>query len=396
MIHRFTRTHSRISTILVAFDAGSRSEGKDYNPGIAHMLEHSIFKGTKTRDCTSLNREIAFLGGSVNASTSHELVNYYISAPVENIDKCMEILSDMVFNSTFPEEEFLKEREVVKEEEISSNDSPDAYIWKNFSENFFTNYIATPIIGTQESISKFSRDEISRFHNEFYGREAAVVSLCSNMSKSDAKKLMNKHFGKASGKLPKRRVFEMTSHHPGKTLEITKPGIEHTYVFMGTPYSEALGVRHPVSSVMNTILSSGMDSRLFTEVREKRGLVYGISSLYATFQCGGAYIFDFSTRDKNVEEAISVVKDEIDRISSHLVTSEELERAKNKLRASFYSANESSGTLAGWAVTESLFGQTSIDDYIERVSMVTEEEIMAMAKSSFDMSKLLTVICRKE
>ena len=94
MIHTFTKTHSRLSTIVVAFDAGSRSEGKRFNPGIAHMLEHCIFKGTEKRDWQSINREIAFLGGSVNAFTSHEMVQYYITVPVENLELCMESYRD--------------------------------------------------------------------------------------------------------------------------------------------------------------------------------------------------------------------------------------------------------------------------------------------------------------
>lgn len=396
MIHNFTKTHSRLSNIIVAFDAGSRSEGKRFNPGIAHMLEHCIFKGTEKRDSQSINREIAFLGGSVNAFTSHEMVQYYISAPVENIEPCMDILSDMVFNSTFPEDEFLKEKEVVKEEEVSTNDSVDSYIWKNFSENFFTNYLGTPVIGTQESISRFSRDEVASFHQKFCKRESAVVSLCSNMKKSEAKQLMTKYFGRPSGRLSGRKSYDKTSYNDSKLLEISKPGIEHTYVYMGMPGVGSLGVKDPVNSVMNTILSGGMDARLFTEVREKRGLVYGIYAGYSSSQGGSSYILTFSTRDKNVEEAISVSKEELIKMATVNVTEEELQRAKNKMRSSFYGANESSASLANWAVKQSLFGELSIGDYIERVESVTADEVRNLAAQTVNMDKLLTVICRKE
>jgi predicted Zn-dependent peptidase len=396
MIHSFTKTHSRLSTIIVAFDAGSRSEGKKFNPGIAHMLEHCIFKGTEKRDWQSINREIAFLGGNVNAFTSHEMVQYYISVPIENLDSCMEILSDMVFNSTFPEEEFLKEKEVVKEEEVSRNDSPEAYIWKNFSENFFSNYLGTPVIGTQESISRFTRDEVAAFHQKFCKREAAVVSLCSNMSKAEAKLLMTKHFGKASGRIAGRKSYEGTSYKDSKLLEITKAGIEHSYVYMGMPSTSTPGVKDPTTSVMNTILSGGMDARLFTEIREKRGLVYGISAGSISWQGGGSYIVDFSTRDKNVEEALSVTREELVRMANVNVTDEELQRAKNKLRSSFYAANESSSSLANWSVKQALFGELSIGDYINRVEAVSAEQVRELAAETFNLDKMLTVICRKE
>lgn len=396
MIHSFSKTHSRLSTIVVAFDAGSRSEGKRFNPGIAHMLEHCIFKGTEKRDWQSINREIAFLGGSVNAFTSHEMVQYYITVPVENLELCMEILSDMVFNSTFPEEEFLKEKEVVKEEEVSRNDSPESYIWKHFSENFFSNYLGTPVIGTQESISKFTRDEVADFHQKFCKRESAVVSLCSNMTKGEAKQLMTKHFGKASGRVAGRKSYEKTSYKDSKLLEITKAGIEHTYVYMGLPNVNTPGVKDPATSVMNTILSGGMDARLFTEIREKRGLVYGISAGSASWQGGGVYVIDFSTRDKNVEEALSVTREELVKMATVNVTEEELQRAKNKMRSSFYAANESSSSLANWAVKQSLFGELSIGDYIKRVEAVSVEQVRELAAETFNMDKMLTVVCRKE
>ncbi len=396
MIHTFTKTHSRLSTIVVAFDAGSRSEGNTYNPGIAHMLEHCIFKGTEKRDWEKLNNEIAFLGGSANAFTSHEMVQYFITVPIENIEPCMEILSDMVFGSVFPEAEFLKEKEVVKEEEVSRNDSPEAFIWKNFSENFFTNYLATPVIGTQESISKFSRDEVAKFHKQFCKRESAVVSLCSNMTKANAKTLMTKHFGKASGRLSNRTKYQKSTYAESKTLEISKAGIEHSYVYLGMPVLTPPGVKDPSTSVMTAILAGGMDARLFTEVREKRGLVYGISAGSAAWQGGGTYIVDFSTRDKNVEEALNVTKDELVRISTVNVSSEELQRAKNKMRSSFYGANESSSSLANWAIKEHLFGELPLADYIKQVEAVTADQVREIAKETFDMNKLLTVICRKE
>jgi len=396
VIHNFSKTHSRLSTIIVAFDAGSRSEGKKYNSGIAHMLEHCIFKGTEKRNWETLNKEIAFLGGNVNAFTSHEMVQYYITAPIENLESCMEILSDMVFHSTFPEEEFLKEKEVVKEEEVSRNDSPESYIWKNFSENFFSNYLATPVIGTQESISKFTRDEVADFHQRFCKRESAVVSLCSNMTKGEAKKLMTKHFGRASGRLAGRKSYEKTNYKNSKLLEITRAGIEHTYVYMGVPITTTPGVKDSITSVMDTILSGGMDARLFTEIREKRGLVYGISSGSASWQGGGVYVIDFSTRDKNVEEALSVTKEELIKMATLNVTEEELQRAKNKMRSSFYAANESSFSLGNWAVKQSLFGELSMGDYIKQVEAVTVEQVRELALETFNLDKMLTVICRKE
>lgn len=396
MIHKFNKSHSKLSSVAVAFDAGSRTEGKKYNPGISHMLEHCIFKGTSKRSWEDINREVAFLGGFINAFTSHERVQYYISAPVESIEKSMEILSDIVFNSTFPEEEFLKEKEVVKEEEVSTNDSIDSYMWSNFSKNFFSNYLSKPVIGTQESISKFTREEVAAFHSNFCKRESAVVALSSNIKKGDAKDLMVKYFGKPSGRISGRKKYEVSSYGSARTENITKPGIEHTYVYMGMPLYKNLGVKNPVSTVMDVIMSRGMDSRLFTEVREKKGLVYGISAGSISLSGGGSYIVDFSTRDKNVDDAISIVKEELLKMATTDVTSEELQRAKNKMRSSFYASSESSMSLMNWSIDQTFSGGPMMGDYIDGVEKVTAGDIRALAKDIFDMDKLFTVICRKE
>ena len=168
MIFSYNKTHSKLSTIVVSFRAGSRIEKSEgFNSGIAHMLEHCIFKGTSSRESLQIQREIAFLGGDVNAYTSHEMVAYHITVPFENLDQAMAILSDIVFNSTIPDEEFAKEKEVVKEEEISRLDSVGAFMWSEFSKEFFSNYIAEPVIGTQSSIDRFTAKEVRDFYGKY-------------------------------------------------------------------------------------------------------------------------------------------------------------------------------------------------------------------------------------
>ena len=397
MIHITTKTHSRLATIIVSFNAGARVEklGK-FNPGIAHMLEHCLFKGTTNRDYIQLQREIAYLGGSANAYTSAENVAYYITAPVENIDKCMEILSDMVFNSNFPEEEFLKEREVVKEEEISSKDSVQSFIWKNFAKEFFDHYLADPVIGNQESIAKFTSDEVASFHKKYCSQSDAVVSLCSNLKQGESKALIRKHFGKASGRVRSPATFKPSAYKESRVIKIKKEGIEHTYVWMGMPAPLMNGKRGGPAEVLNTIIGDGMDSRLFTEVREKHGLVYSISSSHNDFQGGAFTMINFSTRDQNVESAIKIVEDQIALIKSRPPSLEEVQRAKNKIKSGFYSAIEDSFSLAHWSVKQKLFGYPTIDEYMANIEAVTPEMVMKAANEIYDDSRRLTIICNNE
>lgn len=396
MIHTISKTHSRLSTVIIAFNAGSRVEqfGK-YNAGIAHMLEHSIFKGTPTRDHLTLQREIAFLGGESNAYTSHELVCYYISVPVENLEPCLEILNDMVFNSSFPEEEFLKEKEVVKEEEISRNDQINSFLWSKFSSNFFDNYLAKPVIGTQDSISKFTRDEVALFHSKFCQKKDATISLCSNLKSSNARALLRRHFGVPNGKVRKSLSISESGYLPARRMEVSKQGIEHTYVWMGMPGFVDNDRMDAAAQVLMNILGSGMDSRLFTEVRENRGLVYGINASHNSWDKGGLTLISFSTRDKNVEEAIEVVKSELAKICSQPPTLEEVQRTKNKIKSSFYQANEDSHSLAEWAMKEKLADWPTMEQYMINIEEVDQELLMEVAKIILDQDRMLTMICRK-
>lgn len=398
MIHRITKLPSRLASLWVAFDAGARSESSDgetFNPGIAHMLEHSIFKGTAKRTAKEINREIASLGGSVNAHTAYEEVSYFVTVPVDNIEKVTEIMSDIIFNSTFPEDEFQREREVVKEEEISTNDGVDSHIYRTFSENFYSNYLANPIIGTQESISNFTRDEVAKFYNSKVKRENAVVSLASSQTKKEAAEMLARHFGKQNGKISRSSSWKNTTYKEARLVNTQKEGIEHSYVWIAYPNESANGKSNPTQSVLKTILSGGMDSRLFEEVRENRGLVYGISSSSLNYQGGGCYLIDFSTRDKNVEEAIDAISSELKKISTEYVSDEELQRAKNKYRASYYSMMESSLSIASSTALRTLFDDVPTEKVIESINSMTKESIIEEAAKLFSEDKVLKIICKK-
>lgn len=397
MIHVISKTHSRIATIIVSFNAGSRVESVgSYNPGIAHMLEHSLFKGTETRNSTEIQREIAFLGGSSNAFTSHESVAYYVTVPYENLEQCVDILSDMVFNPIFPEEEFLREVEVVKEEEMSSCDDTNSFIWRNFAERFFDNYIATPVIGTKESIGSFTNDEVKKFHSQFCERKNAVVSLCSNLSKKDSRELLNKYFGKQTGRISGPHKFVQSNYEESDTVHLVKGDLEHVSLWIGMPAPNMESEHDSAIQILTTIMGRGMDSRLFEEVREKRGLVYGVSANYSDWQTGGLSLIELSTRGANVIEAKETVDAEVQRIKLNVPTEEEVQRAKNKIRSSFYSAIEDSYSICYWAIRRKMFGLPSIEDYMSKIESVTPSLVTEAANIIYDEDRQLVVTCRGE
>jgi predicted Zn-dependent peptidase len=399
MVHRFTRIPSKLATIVITFNAGSRSEGdgegREYSSGIAHMLEHCIFTGTKNLTSVDINRKLAYYGASVNAWTSHEAVAYYATAPVDNIHNVVSILSEMVFESTLPEDEFLREKEVVKEEEVMRGEGVSGHLSKIFSENFYTNYLSSEVVGTQESISGFTRDEMESFYRKFIVRENAVVSLCSSQTKSEAKEMLTKFFGKQNGKISRKTKYDISDYKPGQIIETTKEGVDSTHVISAFPDRMACGKSQPVNALLTSILSRGLDSRLYEEIRSNRGLVYGISASSDNNQTGGCILFDFSTRDKNVEEAVAALNSELVKISTELVTDEELQRAKNKFKTSFYGMNESSSSIASNAASQVLSGDISTQEVMNLINNATKEDVLKKASELFKFGDALTIICRK-
>lgn len=396
MIHVFSKVQSKISTISVTFDAGARAEGTKFSPGLAHMLEHMIFKGTPTRSYLDIPKEIAFLGGNANAFTSMEKVTFYITVPYENTEKAMEILSDMVFNSTLPEDEFLKEREVVKEEELSSKDDVHSFMWDHLSRELWPGRFGLPIIGTPKSIAGFTHKELVRFYNKFYKRKNALVSFSGNFSKREAKKMMTQYFGRANGKMKHLDDSFLPREGGSNTVIVTRPELEHTYVMITYP-GEPITSPHSIpDDIMLSILGEGMDSRLFTEVREKRGLCYGISAGSSSFRDYGTVMISSSTREENLDQMISLIEHEVERIKSEPVSEEELQRAKNKYRIYLYSLVERSQSMAMDASSRVFYGQETLEELEEKVNAVSIKDILESARRNFDPNKKIVLICKEE
>lgn len=391
MIQIYRKVPSKISTVMIAFDGGARAESEKYSLGLAHFCEHMVFKGTEKRHYLEIPKQIGFLGGSVNAYTSNELVAFHVSAPYENIEQAMEILSDIVFNSTFPEEELLKEKEVVKEEELSGKDSIESMMWDRFCQEYFQHRSKHPVIGTQESISKFSKKELSKFYKEHYKKANAVVSFCSSHSKSEGKKLLTKYFGKASGSIKHNVEIYEPQYPEAKTLEVLKSQLEHSHVWFAYP-GNPLGQNEVAEDMMLSILGQGMDSRLFTEVREKRGLCYHIGSSAFSQRDYSAILITSSTREENIKEMSELIEIEVEKMKEEFVSQEELERARNKYRAQTYSMSERSSSLAQAELSRKFFGLCSLEELEQQVKLVSVEDIREVARKVFDNSKRMIII----
>jgi predicted Zn-dependent peptidase len=385
---------SKLATIAVAFQAGSALEFQHNFPaGTAHFLEHFLFKGTPNRDSFELSREIAFYGGDSNAYTSHEEVVYFITLPVDHFEKGMEILHDMVTNPAFPEQEFEKEKQVILEELASGNDSVHRVIGKAFSEKFYSNYLSTPVIGTEESIKSIQLQDLKNFYSSFYKKENMLISVCSPMKQGEVESLLVKYFGEQDGEAAFILTPEKTKVRKTQTVIVPRQDLEQAHVVWAWPSFKYGSKEVYAAAVLGNILGDGMDSRLFQEVREKANLVYGIGAGNSADRTSGTFSIHFSTRPQNLDQAKDIILAEIEKVVSVAPTEEELQRSKNKMRTGIY---------RGWQSAEGI-ALKFIDHYFmmkkipslaatnRKLSKVTAEDVMKVAKKIFSGKNVMAV-----
>ena len=321
--------------------SGSRSETPKNN-GIAHFLEHMAFKGTTTRSAFDIVQQIEAVGGDLNAATSQDATYYHASLLKENTFLGIEILADILQNSTFLSQEIEKERNVVLQEIDQTNDTPDDVVFDHFQTSAFPDQpLGRPILGSRSNVKSFNKEMLQEFIEENYHPSRMVFSAAGNLDHEQIVAHIQALF------LYPRKDVKL-SVEPG----IYKGGYSHTFKeleqqhfvlgFEGVSVtSEDFYLAHCYSG----LLGGGMSSRLFQEIREKRGLVYGISSFSSSYQDTGLFGVYTGTSEDKTEEIIRIIFQEMEN-STVNITSEEAERSKNQLKAHILMAQESTSYWA--------------------------------------------------
>ncbi|MDP2167829.1 MAG: pitrilysin family protein [Thermodesulfovibrionales bacterium] len=333
---------------------GSRNELPEKN-GISHFIEHMFFKGTARRSAKDLAISIDSIGGDLNAFTSKEGTTFYVKVLDEYLDKGVELLSDIFLHSTFPEDEIEKEKGVIKEEIKMVEDTPDDYAHELFNKAVWgSNGLGQPILGKRETIKTFSKEDLLNYIKKYYGTKDTVISCAGNFEPEDLMALLNRHLGSLRrGSEPKR----------GNAAEF-RPAVD----IRAKHYSEAhicIGVKgiHQASpmryalSALDTILGASVSSRLFQEIREKRGLAYSIHSFAASYADTGFWAVYAGTGRKKVGEVIELIVKELRGLPDS-ITASELERAKMQIKGSLILSLESaSGRMQSIARQEIYYGR---------------------------------------
>ena len=327
------------ASIGVWIGTGSSNENNN-ECGIAHMLEHMAFKGTKHRNAETIAREIEDVGGDINAYTSKEVTAYFLKVLKENAELGVDILSDIIKNSTFPKDEIERERGVIISEIGQSYDAPDDRVFENFTKTAFKNQpMGRPILGTKETVSGFQQSNLKFFLDSNYIPENMFVSMSGNLNNGKIFKIVEEKFSDIKNdNKPKKINSEWTSGFVAEDREL-----EQTQLVFGVEGLKNIDGDRFSLRALSIILGGGMSSRLFQEIREKRGLCYSIFSFTQMQNSSGVFGFYAGTSPKDVENLLEVSLIEWKKITK-FISAEELCKAKAQMKSGFIMGHESNSS----------------------------------------------------
>lgn len=304
--------------------------------GIAHMLEHMAFKGTKNRNAFDISKEIEDVGGDINAYTSKENTAYYVKLLPSNYELGIEILSDIFLNSTFPKEEIERERGVIISEIGQSNDMPDDKVFDKFYSLAYQNQsIGKPILGTKVSVGGFNKDDLKEFCNQNYNPSNLIIGISG---KFDERKIINQikknfEFLKSGNKSTKPKYKWNSGFHS------EKKDLQQAHIVFGVEGLSNVDKQRLDLSALSIILGGGMSSKLFQEIREKKGLCYSIFSFQSQFLSSGIFGFYSACNPNDLENLLDTSLNEIKNLSKN-ITINDLDRAKAQLSSGFIRAQD--------------------------------------------------------
>jgi predicted Zn-dependent peptidase len=381
----------RVETVSIGayVNAGTRHEAAAEN-GVSHFLEHMAFKGTEKRDAAAIAREIENVGGHLNAYTSRENTAYYAKVLKEDLGLAADILGDILTHSAFVPEELERERGVILQEIGQANDTPDDIIFDHFqSTAYATQAMGRPVLGTEDTIKAMSREALTGYMRRHYGPQRMVVAAAGALEHEALLDLVRQHFADLPS--AEEAAMEAARYTGGEFRE--ERDLDQVHLVLGFPSVSATDPLHTPTQLLSTLLGGGMSSRLFQEIREKRGLVYSIYSFASPFQDGGVFAVYAGTGEDQAEELVPVALEELRKVQ-HDVTEDELNRAKAQLRASLLMSLESTGSRCEQLARQlQVYGRIiPVEETKARIAGVTVEQVQAAAARMFRAAPTLAAL----
>ncbi len=384
-------TMDRVETVSIGayVHAGTRNEAAAEN-GASHFLEHMAFKGTARRDAAAIAREIENVGGHINAYTAREQTAYYCKVLKEDAGLAADIIGDILCHSTLVPEELERERGVILQEIGQANDTPDDIVFDHFQEAAFPGQpMGRPTLGTTRIIERMKREVLTGYMQRHYGPSRMVVAAAGAIEHEALLEMVKTHFADlpaVAPPAPKRARYKGAEFREERELD----QVHMVLGFEGMPYGDA---DHHASLLLSTLLGGGMSSRLFQEIREKRGLVYSIYSFAHPYEDTGLFAFYAGTGEEQAAELVPVAVEELRRVQ-HDVTMDELDRAKAQLRASLLMSLESTGSRCEQVARQlQVHGRViPVKESKARIAAVTVEDVQRAAARIFRSTPTLATL----
>jgi len=364
--------------------AGSRYENKK-NQGIAHFLEHLLFKGSQRYSYRKIKQSIEGVGGSLNGFTSEEFCCYFVKIPYKYLNLALDILLDMVLNPLLKEEDIQKEKKVVMEEIKLYYDLPHNFVNQLLDELLWPDHpLGRNILGTYETINRITRDSLFLFKNSHYHPTNIVISACGNLNHKVLVKKVKKII--PSSQINKKINFKKVPHYPENlSIKISKRDIEQTHLALGFRGLSRSDPQRYTLALLHIILGANMSSRLFNEVREKKALAYDIGTQVQFFLDSGSFVVHAGIAPPKTKLAIKVILKELERISKKPPTSLELKRAKEYYLGQLSISLEDTLEHMFW-IGESTIALNKtyiLKEIEEEIKKISTGEVMSLAKRIF-------------
>lgn len=377
--------NTKAVTVLFLVGVGSRYETKNLN-GISHFLEHMFFKGTQKRPQTlDIAKALDAVGASYNAFTGEEHTGFFVRAASEHFELALDILFDMLYNSSFKTAEIEREKGVIVEEINMYQDLPQSYISEVAKQLFYGDQpLGWQVTGLKETVQKFSREDFVCYRDKFYAPSNMIVAIAGGKNKVSWEQKISDFFQKIESKKQEDYLkIKESQEKPGLKIHFKKT--DQAHLILGFRTVSRTDSQRPVLKVLNNLFGETMSSRLFTEVRERRGLAYYVSSEMADFRDTGVFGASAGVDILRTKEAVKVILEEFSKLKNQEITADELKRAKENLKGRLYLGLEESFAVAEFLAEQKLF-YDKIEDpeaLIAKYEKVTAAEIKKFAQNYF-------------